>query len=235
MLQTGKLEKPIYTLAIRRSEAMNARFLTLLTTLAFLGFSVTAVAKGKPVKPGGGDPMYIAELTQDFVFISGDLTSARKGKSLPGNYMLGVEHNGNGPFEVEGKKGGIFAEGCSALLTPDGVEAFDVPDDWGISFTRSKGGPDQIHITMNDLIISSGTSTNYSQVDFDLHLHGEIAENADFLPASSGLSVSHTLTRYMLWAGGHGVNGWFICNSTGGGMDSWELLPKEITLTITLK
>jgi hypothetical protein len=210
---------------------MNNRFLIVLITLAFLGFSVTAIAKGKPVKPGGGNPIYTADLTGNFEFFSEDLTTARKGKSLRGNDTLGVVHNGN---EVGDKiTGGIFGEDCSALLTDKGVIAFDVPDDWGISYTRSRGGPDQIHITMNDLIIVDpvpGTSENYDPVDFDLHLHGVI-EGEDFLPESG--SVSHTLTRYMLWAGGHGADGWFICNSTGGGMDTWEPLPQKTTLTIT--
>ena len=34
---------------------MNTRFLTILTTLAFLGFTVSAFAKGKPGGGGGGD------------------------------------------------------------------------------------------------------------------------------------------------------------------------------------
>jgi hypothetical protein len=210
---------------------MNTRILTVLITLAFLGFSVTAIAKGKPVKPGDGDPVYTAQLTtgEYFDFVSGDLTTARKGKSLPGNGPLGVSHNGNSP------EGDIFRKYCSTLLTEVGIEAFEVlENNWGISHTKSRGGPDQIHITMNNLIIDPlVVSKDYSQVDFDLHLHGEIAEGKDFLPESD--NVAHTLTRYMLWAGGHGEEGWFICNSTGGGMDSWELLPQDLTLTITLK
>ena len=194
--------------------------------LAFVGFSVTAIAKGKPPKPGGGDSAYIAELKGDFEFVSGDLTTARKGKSLPGNGTLGVSHDGNSD---------LFLKDCSTMLTEVGIEAFEVlENNWGISHTRSKGGPDQIHITMNNLIIDPlVVSEGYSQVDFDLHLHGEIAEGDDFLPESG--NVAHLLTKYKLWAGGQGPEGWFICNSNGGGMDSWESLPNDLTLSITSK
>lgn len=208
---------------------LDTRFLTVLITLAFLGFSVTAITKGKPVKPGGGGAVYTADLTEDFEFVSGDLTTARKGKSLPGNGTLGVLYNGNSPL------GDIFRKDCSTLLTEDGIEAFEVMDNnWGISRTRSKGGPDQIHITMNNLMIDPlVVSEDYSQVDFDLHFHGEISEVEDFLPESG--NVAHYLTKYKLWAGGHGEQGWFVCNSDGGGMESWESLPQNLTLRITRK
>ena len=223
---------------------MKNRYLILLITLALFCHSVSVfAAKEKPCNPwphcdggdGGNntDEVYSADLTGDFDFFSVGLTSGRKGKSLSGNDTLVVVYNGNA---VEGSiTGGIFGKDCWALLTKFGVDAFEVSDDWGISYTRSRGGPDQIHITMNDLIIIDpvpGTSENYSQVDFDLHLHGEIADGEDFLP-DSGSGVSHHITKYMLWAGGHEEEGWFICNSTGGGMDSWESLPIASTLTIT--
>ena len=217
---------------------MKNRYLTLLTTLVFLGFTVSAFA-AKPPNPGGSGktgpvPVYTADLTRNFTFVSGNLTTKRKGKSLPGNDTLEVLHNGNGS---SGIKGGIFAKDCSALLTAAGVIAFQAPDDWDISYTRSNGGFDQVHITMNDLTIvdpDPGTSGNYSQVDFDLHLHGEIVSGVDFLP-ESGKSVDHIITRYMLWAGGREAGGWFICNSDGSGMDTWEELPIESTLKITRK
>ena len=207
-------------------KSLNTRFLTVLITLAFLSFSVTAVAKGKPVKPGGGDSVYTADLTADFEFVSEHLTAARKGKSLPGNGTLGVSHDGNSE---------LFLKDCSTMLTEVGIEAFEVlENNWGISHTKSKGGPDQIHITMNNLLIDPlVVSEDYSQVDFDLHFHGEIAEGADFLPESG--NVDHHLTKYKLWAGGQGAEGWFICNSNGGGMDSWESLPQDLTLRITRK
>jgi hypothetical protein len=220
------------------------RLITIISVAILISLPSLAFPKGKPVKPGGGDPMYTADLTGNFEFLE-DLTIKRKGKSLSGNDTLEVVHNDNEVVDNDNEEedpiisitGGIFGEECWDLLTQDGVKAFEVRDGWGISFTRSKGGLDQIHITMNDLIIvdpeEPGTSTNFSQVDFDLHLHGEIAENANFLPEPESVSVSHTLTKYMLWAGGHGDEGWFICNSTGGGMDTWLDLPQSTTLEIT--
>ena len=204
---------------------LNTRFLTVLVTLAFLGCSVTAIAKGKPVKPGGGDPVYTAELTEDFEFAAVDLTVGRKGKSLSGNNTL----------EMDTGTDAIFKKDCLKLLgeiEPDkvGVVGFDVPN-WSISHTNSKGRLDQIHLTMNNLTIYPAPSTNYSQVDFDLHLHGEITE--DFLPESG--PVYHTLTNYMLWAGGRGEEGWFVCNSSGNGIDTWKDLLLPFTLTITRK
>jgi hypothetical protein len=224
---------------------MSTRFLTILSTLVFLGLCVSGPAfAGKDkgcdtgsAHPSCGDgntdevPVYTALLTGNFAFL-GDLTIKRKGKSLSGNDTLEVAHNDNG--ESDNITGGIFGKDCWALLTQDGVNAFEVPDGWGISYTRSRGGLDQIHITMNDLIIVDpvpGTSENYSQVDFDLHLHGEIEDRVGFLPESG--SVSHNITKYMLWAGGHEEEGWFICNSTGGGWETWESLPLPTTLTIT--
>jgi len=229
---------------------MKARFLALLTTLAFLGLSISVPAfAGKDkgcgtTNPhpscgdgGGGNtdevPVYRAQLLKDgyFDFVQDGLTSARKGKSLRGNGTLSVAHNpveGN-PVEVD-----IFRRHCGVMLTGVGITAFEVLEsNWSISHTRSRGGPDQIHITMNNLMIDlqAAVSEGYSQTDFDLHLHGEIAE--DFLPESGDVDVAHTLTRYMLWAGGRGEEGWFVCNSTGNGMETWELLPQPITLTIT--
>ena len=202
----------------------NTRFLTLLTTLAFLGFSVTVIAKGRP----SPEVAYTAAMTGEFYFPTMDLTARKKGKSLSGNDTLNMNTESDA----------IFKDKCSRLLGEIGevgsgevgVVGFDVPN-WSISHTKSKGRLDQIHLTMNNLTIYPAPSTNYSQVDFDLHLHGEITE--DFLPESGDVDVAHTLTRYMLWAGGRGEEGWFVCNSTGNGMGSWEKLPQEITLTIT--
>ena len=204
---------------------MKIRYLTLLTTLVFLGFTVSAIAKGGPPKP---EVVYTAVMTGDFNFLEMDLTVRKKGKSLSGNDTL----------KMNTETDAIFKDKCSSLLGEIGevgsgevgVVGFDVPN-WSISHTKSKGRLDQIHLTMNNLTIYPAPSTNYSQVDFDLHLHGEIAGDDDFLPESG--NVAHTLTRYMLWAGGHGEEGWFVCNSTGNGMDTWEELPQEITLTIT--
>ena len=200
---------------------LNTRFLTVLFTLAFLGFSVTAIAKGKPPNP---EVVYTAVMAGDFNFPTMDLTARKKGKSLSGNDTL----------EMITKTDAIFDE-CSRLLGEIGsgevgVVGFDVPN-WSISHTKSKGRLDQIHLTMNNLTIYPAPSTNYSQVDFDLHLHGEIGELDDFLPESG--SVDHKLTNYMLWAGGKGDGVWFVCNSTGNGIDTWEELPADLTLTIT--
>ena len=210
-------------------KSLYIRICTMLIVLAYLGLSVTAIARGKPVKPGREDSVYVANLIKSFEFISEDLT-ARKGTSLPGNGTLGVVHNGNSEPED------VFRRHCSALLTVDGIDAFEVlAKDWGISRTRTKSGPDQIHITMNNLMIDPGViSKDYSQVDFDLHLHGEIAKGEAFLPESGNVAY-HRLTKYKLWAGGQGAEGWFICNSGGSGMDSWESLPEDLELRITRK
>ena len=198
---------------------LNTRFLTVLFTLAFLGFSVTAIAKGKPPNP---EVVYTAVMAGDFNFPTMDLTARKKGKSLSGNDTLKMNTDTDA----------IFKDKCSRLLSEIGVVGFDVPN-WSISHTKSKGRLDQIHLTMNNLTIYPAPSTNYSQVDFDLHLHGEITEGVDFLPELG--FVEHTLTNYMLWAGGMGDGGWFVCNSSGNGIDTWEDLPADLTLRITRK
>ena len=54
---------------------MNTRFLTVLTTLAFLGFSVTAFAKGKPSKPADDVVVYTVALTTGvFTFPAHEVT-----------------------------------------------------------------------------------------------------------------------------------------------------------------
>jgi hypothetical protein len=204
---------------------MNTRFLTVLITLTFLGFSVTVIAKGRT----NPEVVYTAVMAGNFNFPTMELTARKKGKSLSGNDTLKMNTDTDA----------IFKDKCSDLLgevAPDevGVVGFDVPN-WSISHTKSKGRLDQIHLTMNNLTIYPAPSTNYSQVDFDLHLHGEIGELDDFLPDARTGYVDHTLTNYMLWAGGRGEEGWFVCNSTGNGIDTWLDLPADLTLTITRK
>ena len=202
---------------------MKIRYLTLLSTLVILGFTVFAFAKGKP----GGETTYTASLTGSFDFFLGGLTTARKGKSLSGNETLSVVRD---PDSED-----IFKVNCPDLLTSEVTDFTVLDKNWGISYTRSRGGLDQIHITMNNLETADwGISAEYDPVDFDLHLHGEIASDDDFLP-KSGFPVTHDLTRYKLWAGGQGDSGsgWLICNSGGDGMGSWWELKTPTTLTIT--
>jgi hypothetical protein len=221
---------------------MKIRYLTLLTTLVFLGFTVSAFA-GKPVCPGdprckpddgGGDETtaeYTAELISGgFVFATATgkllgLTANRKGRSLPGGFRLEMVPETAFAWDY------IFLKDCSALL-PSGVAGFGVlAGNWWINYTRSKGGPDKIHITMRDLDIYPKTSQNYNGVDFDFDLHGEIATGEPFLPETVNSSVEHQLTRYMLWAGANGQGG-FTCNSAGGGWDGWaELRPSTLKIT----
>ena len=212
------------------------KLIALLIIAILISLPSLVFAKGKPPKdnpPGETKAEYTAELTAgDFVFAAGKLTGLTansKGTSLSGNFRLEMAP------EIAFTWDYIFLSDCADLLTDSGVTGFGVlTEDWDISYTRSRRGPDKIHITMNNLIIYPGTSPNYSQVDFDLHLHGVIADNMDFLPESVGSSVSHQLTKYKLWAGAAGQGG-FTCNSAGGGWDGWAELqqPNTNTLKIT--
>ena len=192
---------------------MNVRNLTLLVTLIFFGFNISAFA-GKPNKPGGGGntAKYTAELTAgDFVFASGTisgLTAEKKGTSLTGDFKLEMIPESAFAWNY------IFLPDCSALL-PDGISGFGVPaGQWWVNYTRSKRSPGNIHITMRDLVVYPGTSSSYSGVDFDLDLHGEVVSGIPFLPANLGQTSTHKLTVYKLWAGANGPGG-FTCNSDG--------------------
>ena len=166
---------------------------------------------------GGGDDettaMYTAELTAgDFVFGKLEhLTANNKGTGLPGNADLVMVPD-------PGNSGGwdyIFKNDindCSSLVEGGVVTGFGVLEgNWSISYNRSKG-LNKIHITMRDLVILPDTSGNYSQVQFDLDLHGKFAKNLPFLPESG--SREFQLTQYKLWAGASGQGG-FTCNSDG--------------------
>lgn len=219
---------------------MNFRILTILTALAFLGFSVTALAHPCDRDPGHRhcntepEPEYTAELTTgDFVFGTSTgtldgLTPNRKGTGLPGNQLLEMDPDPDGASGWAT----IFGD-CSALVSGGVVTGFDVQDDnWSIHYTKSKRDLNKIHITMRNLIIYPGTSQDYSQVQFDLDLHGEIETQVPFLPDKGDPPSEFQLIKYKLWAGGHGPNGQFTCNSVGGGWDDWPLLDLESTLEI---
>lgn len=203
-----------------------------LKLIAILGVAIlislpsVTFSKGKPPKddpPVVTTAKYTAELTAgDFLFapaiLSNLTTTNEKGTGLSGDFTLVMEP------EVATAWNYIFLKDCSELLTSAGVVAFGVlKEDWSINYTRSRKGPDKIHITMNNLIIYPGTSENYARVDFDLHLHGVIADKGKFLPESVDSPVFHHLTKYKLWAGAAGQEG-FICNSAGSGWDNWASL-----------
>jgi hypothetical protein len=206
---------------------MNTRYLTLLATLVLLAFTVSAFAKGKP---GGNEATaeYTAVLIAgDFVF--GEmktLTANNKGTELPGNAVLemGPRPSSN---TADSTWEDIFGD-CSLLVTGGVVTGFGVSaDNWSISYTKSRGNPNKIHITMRDLIVLPGTSGDYSQVQFDLDLHGEFARNSPFLPEAKNDSIIFELKQYTFWGGAAG-NGGFTCNS-----DGWPLLIPISELVIT--
>jgi len=206
---------------------MKIRYLTLLTTLAFLCFSGSAIAhpcEREPghmhcdTDPGGGpEPEYTAELTRgDFVFggnsgILENLTVDRKGTSLPGNQLLEMDPMVDASLDEWDK---IFQD-CSLLVTGEQITGFDVQaSNWSINYTKSRRSSGNVYIAMRNLRIYPPPSDDYTNVDFDFDLHGVVALGESFLPTESGGSIVHELTEYKLWAGAGGQGG-FTCNSDG--------------------
>jgi hypothetical protein len=212
---------------------MNPRFLILLTTLAFLGFSGSTAAH--PCQPGetpevhkhcrgevpDPDPEpvvpaeYTAELTTgDFVFgeLTG-LTSNRKGTGLPGNGMLEMDPAKSGGQD----QWDTIFDACLSLVTDGQITGFQVSEgNWTINYTKSREGGGNIHITMRNLVIQPSTSVEYDpdRIDFDFDLHGAVAEGYPFLPDKEDFPSVFILDEYMLWAGVGGQGG-FTCNSDG--------------------
>jgi hypothetical protein len=219
---------------------MNPRYLILLTTLVFLGFSGSAAAhpcqgpgdthKHCPTDTPGTDipAEYTAELTVggfEFGKLKG-LTANRKGMALPGNEPLEME-----PAKPGGQdQWDTIFDACLSLVTDGQITGFQVLEgNWTINYTKSREGGGNIQITMRNLVIQPSTSDEYDpdRVDFDFDLHGAVAEGYPFLPDDEEYPTFFELDEYMLWAGVGGQGG-FACNSDG----RQRLIPSS-TLVIT--
>jgi hypothetical protein len=223
---------------------MNHRYLTLLTTLAFLGFSSSAlIAKQKCDEwPNCPNPnpepepgvVYTAELTDgDFVFASGTtdplilegLTANRKGTALSGpdtdELWMDISGSNKAAWDYIFNPDPDPSRDCLQLVTEGSITSFNVaPGNWGISHIGAKGAPGHVYIVMRNLEIIIGPLLDeYSNAQFDFDLHGDVVLKKDgtfdlFPPEACGNPSTFNLNEYVLW-GGIGGQYKIVCSSGG--------------------
>lgn len=227
---------------------MNPRLLILLTTLAFLGFSSSALM-AKPNKcpdwPNCPNPnpdvtaKYTVELIGgNFVFATGVLTGLTANSSetsLSGDFDIRMSQENSvliydesvcpdGPVPCPASPVFIFNYHCPELVISGPVAFGVMAGNWEINHIGAKGTPGHVYIVMRNLENITLLDSDYSKADFDFDLHGDVDEGDLFPPQTS---TEITLTEYKLWAGVGGREK-ILCNSDGRP----ELL-SEIKLKIT--
>lgn len=220
---------------------MNPRYLILLTTLAFLGFSSSALM-AKPTKcddwPNCPNPdpdvtaTYTVELiVGDFVFVTGDstgeltgLTANSMGTALSGDFDItmsqvhpveiydGSTCPGDSVLVPCPSEGVfIFNYHCPELVDPGSVDFDVMAGNWSINHIGAKGTPGHVYIALRNLKNISLLNSLYGKADFDFDLHGDVADGDLFPPTDSTVIA---LTEYKLWAGVGGREK-ILCNSDG--------------------
>lgn len=229
---------------------MNPRYLILLITLAFLGFSSSALI-AKPDKcddwPNCPNPdpnpdvtaTYTVQLiVGGFVFVTDELaglTANSRGSTLSGDFDIRMSQESKVEIYDESAcpgvsvpcpAGGVFIFNyhCPELVN-SGPVAFDImAGNWSINHIGAKGTPGHVYIAMRNLENISLLNPRYKNADFDFDLHGDLYEGDLFPPKESTVIA---LTEYKLWAGVGGREK-IVCNS-----DGQPLLLSDIKLKIT--
>jgi len=232
---------------------MNPRYLILLTTLAFLGFSSSALM-AKPEKcddwPNCPNPdpdvtaTYTAQLTGGyFVFETADgtgiltgLTTNSRGTALSGDFDIKMSQVSpvyiydesacpDGPVPCPDDPVFVFNYHCPDFLEdPVPVTFYVAAGNWGIAHIGAKGTPGHVYIVTRNLENITLLNSHYSKADFDFDLHGDVDEG-DLFPPETTTEI--LLTEYKLWAGVGGREK-ILCNS-----DDRPALLSEIELVIT--
>ncbi len=217
---------------------MNTRYLAVLATLAFLGFSVPAAADPcegpmdthKHCKDRGGsgggeaDVTYRADLTGAFVFTGEGMTANSKGTVLRSAASVTLIRPGGADQAIWNN---VF-EQCRFF----GPTVVDVPSFTALSdgkgWTIEKGGGIGVSFRKIPFVVADGP------VEVNLLLIGTTAYENDFLPVIPGTTITHTLSHFIIW--GQTVKGGTPgskCHSdsvTGG---STFLEEHKLALTIT--
>jgi hypothetical protein len=232
-------------LTIRSSNAMNTRFLTLLTTLAFLGFSVTVAAhpcdrapghKHCDSDPGGGGSsvVYTAELIHGaFKFnvlgsepaepVSVDVTLVRDIGLLSNvrlDMILELAENGATWDQVFNT--------CQELLVKDSVDGFTVfADNWSI---EQPGG---VRVIFRDIVLPDAVVTVQLIGDqYDLFL----PEDPQVIGSGNATSIVHKLGNAAIYGRSpQGVHPKKGCQPKGSGGFKVFLLytPSRLIITAT--
>ena len=193
---------------------MNTRFLTILVTLAFLGFSVSVLAGKKCDEDpnhrscGGPSGKYTAALKGDFAFAPVVVTPGKKGGSLLNDVKITMDRPDDGGY---GAWDGVF-DSCvpSDVLSPtiDSVES----NNWSIV---NSGGNNigtlgslvvvRFHDISNDVVDDAGNTIRVTDIDFNLA--GTLDYAGQFLP-EPGWTHCLTLTRANIFGEGgyHGLS-----------------------------
>ena len=219
---------------------MNIRFLTLLTTLAFLGLCVSVPAFAGKIKncdPPDPHPsceddgafVYTAELIGDFNFEAVEVTLTSKGLGLIGNKILDMNRD-DSTYSIWNK---VFNT-CTELWEKDSVKFFTVgPNDWEI------GEPGAVKVAFHDIRVAPDPDNGYPGGEVTVHLWS--TERYPFLPPDPTpddpiQTIRHDLINYTIW--GRSTRGFSPrreCQEprTGGDMYSLEgIVILEITATI---
>jgi hypothetical protein len=211
---------------------MNTRFLTVLTTLAFLGFSVSAFA-GKVVKcqtwPNcDGEPItYTAELTGAFEFNTVDVTEVAEGDLRSGEDLL-MSRPGDYPDLTWLTWNQVF-NACEALLETNSVTSISVASaDWSI---EKAGG---VRVVFRDIRLPLKDTTENEDVLVRVQLIGNEYDFFDsYLPEGPGDEREYLLNQFdIMGTTPHGVHPRGKCH--GPGRDGPDL-SSPIKLVITVK
>jgi hypothetical protein len=201
---------------------MKIRYLTLLTTLVFLGFTVSAFAKGKPPKPPVDDAVvYTVELTGVFNFPAHDVTLNSKGR-LNSVDTLVIEGDGTA-------WDGVFTS-CAGFTPTNSLMKVNF-DDWGVG----RNGDDGIlWISFANIRLPEG---DVPEKEIQIQLQRRFDSNPTFLPTDSDPEISFLLDYYVVWGkplSGKGKNrSWDTCYQSGDGNNTVDFLPAELVIAIS--
>ena len=205
---------------------MKARFLTLLITLAFLGFTVSAFAKKPPRPPDDPAVVYTVELRGVFNFPAHDVTLNSKGR-------LNSVDTGVLVIAGEGTSWDAVFASCAGA-TPTSISMDVNFDDWGVG----RNGDDGIlWISLANIRLPD---TDVPEKEIQIQLGLRPGDDPDitktFLPTVVGEDLIFVLNSYVVWGkplGGKGKNkGWDTCYQSGDGNNTVDFLPATLVIAL---
>ena len=213
---------------------MKIRYLTLLATLVFLGFTVSAFAKGKPDPPVEPAVVYTVELTGVFNFPAHDVTLNSKGRL--NSVDTGVLVIGGVGLAWDA----VFTS-CAGY-TPRASYMTVNFDDWGVG----RNGDDGIlWISLANIRLPEGdvdvpeVDVPEKEIQIQLGLRPTDDEpdiTKTFLPTDDNTPLTFDLNSYVVWGKpliGKGKNkGWDTCYQYGDGNNTVGFLPAELVIAI---